>query len=34
MALSKVTIKVVWLKKLLHELGFYQNQPTIIYSDN
>lgn len=34
MALSKATIKVVWLRKLLHELGFSQNQPTIVYSDS
>lgn len=34
MALSKACAKIVWLCKLLQDLGFLQLEPTIIYLDN
>lgn len=34
MALSKACIEAMWLQKLLKDLGFFQENPTIIYLDN
>jgi len=34
MVLFKATIKVIWICKLLYELGFPQIAPTTIYSNN
>ena len=34
MALAKASAEAIWLRKLLHELGFPQANPTIIYSDS
>ena len=34
MALAKATAEVVWLRKLLHELGYIQHNSTLIYSDS
>ena len=34
MALAKASAEAIWLRKLLHELGFPQAHPTIIYSDS
>ena len=34
MALSSTTQEVLWLRKLLKELGFTQQHPTVIYEDN
>jgi len=34
MALAKATAEAIWLRKLLHELGFIQQNSTIIYSDS
>jgi hypothetical protein len=34
MALSKATIKAIWIHKLLLEIGFPQTTPTKIYLDN
>ena len=34
MALAKASAEAIWLRKLLHELGFPQANPTIIYSNS
>uniref|UniRef100_A0A7I4E253 Reverse transcriptase Ty1/copia-type domain-containing protein n=1 Tax=Physcomitrium patens TaxID=3218 RepID=A0A7I4E253_PHYPA len=34
MALTKAKVEAIWLKKLLHELGFPQHASTTIYSDS
>jgi hypothetical protein len=34
MALSKAIAEVIWICKLLYELGFLRTAPIIIYSDN
>jgi hypothetical protein len=34
MALSKAIVEVIWIHKLLYELGFLQITPTTIYFDN
>jgi len=34
MALSKTTIKAIWIHKLFSKIGFPQNTPTKIYLDN
>ena len=34
MALAKATAEIIWLRKLLHELGYIQHNSTIIYSDS
>lgn len=34
MALTKAKVEAIWLKKLLFELGFLQNNPTIMYFDS
>jgi hypothetical protein len=33
-ALGECTAQVIWLRRLLSELGFPQSQPTVIYQDN
>ncbi|GMJ05854.1 cysteine-rich RLK (RECEPTOR-like protein kinase) 8 [Hibiscus trionum] len=33
-SMASATTEVVWLRGLLHELGFQQKQPTVLYSDS
>ena len=33
-AAAEVTKEVIWLRRMLRELGFKQNKPTIIFEDN
>ena len=33
-ALCEATTEVVWLRRLLREIGFPQSEPTIMYEDN
>ena len=34
MALSEATKEIIWIRRLLEELGYPQKKPTILYADN